>query len=140
MSHRMPTFEARCAKCDSVFAHPHLGDFAYGSFLFCAARGGRYALCDGFGTGGRRIQRLLPSDAPVRTLVGVLAALSDPLLGQQLLPGYVCPRCGSSSLQSWAGPRAGTTEVEQVTFNRILLLDEEQLAEEIRSILDEGVS
>lgn len=68
--------EGGCALCGHVFAHPALGDHAYGEALLCSADGHHVVVASAFDPVPQRVAALLPAGADAR-FWPVLAALAD---------------------------------------------------------------
>jgi hypothetical protein len=126
---RLPTFKAKCASCGQEFAHPSLGDFSYGSFLFWGIRGtvfGHFAALDS--AVWKLVESMLSpqidEDARGPLIQGACAALADPIDGQPLVNRHVCPHCHSSNWEWWEGDKVGLVEVLEVSFTRLLSLSE----------------
>ncbi|HBS61484.1 MAG TPA: hypothetical protein DEB32_01860 [Stenotrophomonas sp.] len=107
--------EGGCALCGHVFAHPALGDHAYGEALLCSADGHHVVVASAFDPVPQRVAALLPAGADAR-FWPVLAALADPIGGQPLVHGLRCPQCGGAQLRYHDGHRRGTQAVANAGF------------------------
>ena len=122
--------EAQCANCTRHFAHPDMGDFAYGEALLCTMDGRYHATVSGFTPFSERVRALISSSGSY-SLWSILASLADPISGQRLTFGLRCPHCASDNIVYWAGRRVGVSEVPEATFTGAAALSEEELARRV---------
>ena len=129
----IPTFEAKCAECRATFAAPLLSDSSYGELLFFGELGTAYAYLEAIGH---------PIWHFVAAVVGkdgdairhTLAILADPVAGQPLCDGQVCPTCHSRRWEYWGGARIGSADVAAMTFEKFARLTDDQRRDEIRRV------
>lgn len=133
----LPLLEAKCNDCGQLFGHPSLGDFAYGEALLCTVDGKHYATVDAFSEFPTRVHALVKS-AGATSLWHALAALADPVAGQQLAPGVRCPHCTSSNLEYWGGRQVGIACVPQASFAAVATLSSELLAQHMALALTQA--
>ena len=122
--------EAKCADCGHLFGHPSLGDFAYGEAILCTADGKHYATVDAFNEFSVRVHALVKS-AGNSSLWPALAALADPVAGQQLTTSTHCPKCASNNLESWGGQILGVASVPEARFTAAANLSSSLLAQHV---------
>jgi hypothetical protein len=130
-------FEARCAECDTVFAKPELGDFAYGQYLFTGERGTVYAYFEAIEHPvWARFSAVLPASKDRKEqglfITAACAHFADPVQDQRLLNQHVCPQCLSHNLASWDGPKRGEVEVPTVSFSTFTSLSQEDQTREAK--------
>jgi hypothetical protein len=142
---RVPTFKAKCASCDSEFAHPSLGDSSYGSFLFTGIRGtvfGHYQTFDD--AIWDLVESMLPPEtdelARAHLIQATCATLADPIEDQFLVNHHVCPICHSSNWAWWEGEKVDFVEVPEVTFTRILSLTESRRKAVVMACIGEAAA
>ncbi|MCF7749720.1 hypothetical protein KQ945_03095 [Bacillus subtilis subsp. subtilis] len=109
----MALFEAQCAQCLRLFAHPSLGDAAYAQLLLCSGDGRHHAVLDGFADVPAQVAALLPDDV---ALWPVLAALAVPPTQSHWTLTLHCPHCGAADPAYQQGRRCGSVEVPMACF------------------------
>lgn len=122
--------EAQCADCGTTFSCPQMGDFGYGTFLFHGERGTVHAAFEALGSPvwsylGSMLDAVTDAriaTARVAKLHAACAHFADPVAGQHLRSGIVCPHCHSTRMAWWGGNKTGSAEVTGVTFSRFLAL------------------
>jgi hypothetical protein len=112
----LATFEAKCGACGYTFFAPSLGNQAYGEAIFTTSDGRLHALADGFQEFPKRLADLLPASGP-KQYWSTLASLADPLNGQGMVSGLVCPSCSASKMTFWEGQKGDAIEVPGATFH-----------------------
>jgi Zn finger protein HypA/HybF involved in hydrogenase expression len=122
--------EAKCADCGHLFGHPSLGDFAYGAFVLCTTDGKHYATVDAFNDFAVRVHALVKS-ADTSSLWSALAALADPVAGQQFTTSAHCPNCASNNLEYWGGQKLGIASVPEASFTAAANLNSDLLAQQV---------
>ncbi|MBD8872233.1 hypothetical protein [Rhodanobacter sp. DHB23] len=120
--------EAKCADCGRLFGHPSLGDFAYGEVVLCTADGKHYATVDAFNEFAVQVRAVVKSGS-TSSIWPALAALADPVAGQQFTTSVHCPHCASNNLEYWGGQKVGVTCVPEVSFATVAKLSPSLLAQ-----------
>lgn len=138
MDRQVTTFEARCGSCGLTFAHPWLGDMAYGDGLLCSEDGRSWVRVDLFSGFGKRFAEMSKDerlsdwfDARPGIFWPALAALAVRYDDVPYTIKIVCPHCRSAKLERWAGKSVGSRFVSEARFPDQLLSDDEHLIAEI---------
>jgi hypothetical protein len=126
--------EAECGQCGCRFQHPWLGDFSYGEAVFATADGSSFAIASAQSPFARRVAALV-STHQARRFWEVLAGLADPLEGQALLCGLVCPWCFSREIARWGTPSGNFVSVREATFESAEQLESPLLARRVAELL-----
>ena len=137
MSRDATTFRANCGNCKQTFAHPSLGDFAYGEAILCSVDGKHYATASAFSEFPERVRALMPSTSS--DFWAVLASLADAIDGKGYSPHIHCPFCSSNNIEFWEGERIGVTSVPEALFVGASALPDHDLKLLVAQIC-EGVS
>ncbi len=129
------TFTTQCGNCTHTFAVPELSDFSYGDALLRGEYGTVHAYLNMI---GHPVCERIASEIaaiPIDLLLPIAAVLADPIQGQRLKPGHICPRCQSTHMKSWAGDKIGVVDVPDVTFTQFNALPALQQRARIRALL-----
>lgn len=137
MSRDIPTFLAKCGNCKQTFAHPSLGDFAYGEAILCSVDGKHYATVSAFTEFSQSVRALMPSGSS--GFWGVLASLADSIDDNGYSPLIHCPVCSSDNIEFWDGERIGVASVPEALFVGVATLPERDLKLLVAQVC-EGVS
>jgi DNA-directed RNA polymerase subunit M/transcription elongation factor TFIIS len=114
MNRTLPTFQAKCGSCGQLFAHPSLGDQAYGETVLCNSDGSAYAWVSAFSKMPQRVKALMPNMA--EGFWNVIASMADPIEGKCVSNRIHCPKCSAETLEFWEGDQIGSAEVPEATF------------------------
>jgi hypothetical protein len=131
---KVALFKATCGSCSAEFSAPHLGDFAYGEFIFTGELGTVHAFFDANNPVWGFLESVLPKSgestkeqiARGSLLQATCAYLADAIEGQSLFNHQICPRCQSSKLSSWGGERTGSVELPEASFLRFMAQPESE--------------
>jgi Zn finger protein HypA/HybF involved in hydrogenase expression len=126
MNREVVTFEAKCKQCATLFAHPSLGDFAYGEIILNTIDGKHHAWVNGFAEFPERVSGLLCENQKNK-FWDILGMLSDEIEDQILMTAIICPHCSSQDIEYCEGARIGLVSIPEVSFVRALKLDNSEL-------------
>ncbi len=143
-SQQVQFFQASCQACRRKFSMPLLSDFSYGEFIFHGERGGVYGFLlaleepawEDIETRLQRVGVLAVSPTQKNTkdidrFHRVIAACSDAIGGQALVPFPVCPSCQSHSIAYGDSTPLGIRDIPRVTFGAYQLLSEAMKTERV---------
>jgi hypothetical protein len=98
--------------------------------VLCTTDGKHYATVDAFNDFAVRVHALVKS-ADTSSLWSALAALADPVAGQQFTTSAHCPNCASNNLEYWGGQKLGIASVPEASFMAAANLNSDLLAQQV---------
>ncbi|WP_348945345.1 hypothetical protein ABHF33_01710 [Chitinibacter sp. FCG-7] len=125
MNKEISTYLAKCGNCKQIFAHPSLGDFAYGEIIFCSIDGQQYTHASAFSEFAQKISRLMPDNSS--DFWDVIASLVDSIEDRKYSPHIHCLFCSSDNIEFWEGERIGVMNVSEASFLAAAALPEHEL-------------